>query len=99
MICAGWLFFGTESAIAAEPSGFVPLQQNERKEARKARRAERKARHEEYMSRTHGSSKNLERRRIEKENYKQRRQMERAARRQNRGNWGSNVNGDVFQVY
>lgn len=46
----------------------------------------------------HRSSK-ADYKRAMRENYKQRKKMDREARRENKRNWGQNKNGDVFGIY
>ena len=91
----------TSSAVAAERSiGFLHMAaQCDRKEARKLRKENRKARREAFKSRNGAGAAKSDYNRIMKENYKQRKKMERASRKENRSNWGTNQSGDVFNVF
>jgi len=40
-----------------------------------------------------------EQRRMDRENYKQRKKMEKASRKENRRGWGTNKNGDAFHIH
>jgi hypothetical protein len=73
--------------------------QTDKKEARKLKRENRKATREAYKNRTGSGATKSDYGRIMKENYRQRKKMEKASRKENRRNWGRNQSGDVFQVF
>ena len=61
------------------------------------KKAARKERKEEYAVKNGSSKKDYKQ--TMKENYRQRKRMEREARKENKRSWGQNKNGDVFGVY
>lgn len=99
--CVTLLMLDTYQADASSAKGNTYSYQNNKKEARKARKEERRAMREEYRNRTGGDTRTKERQaQITKENYKQRKKMDKATRKQNRkNNYGRNDLGNVFQVY
>jgi len=102
---AGLVFFSFYPAIqvSAKSTAYpatAAMSLQDRKEARQLRREERKDRRAAYKSNGYtGAGSKQDNARINRENYKQRKQMERASRKENGRKWGSNQNGDVFGVY
>lgn len=87
IVCFGILLLGGYSAEA---------QTN--KNSRAIRKENRKALRSEYKHRTRGETRfKIDRERISRQNYKQRKKMDRAARKQNRvRNYDANALGGVF---
>jgi hypothetical protein len=84
-----------EASAYASPFNEGQTTRQERKEMRALRKANRKSLR--YKGTQAATAK--EQKRITREQYRQRKKMDRAARRQHKTKWGSNEMGDVFQVY
>lgn len=87
--------YETQAAINENATYSLEAPQNsDRKAAREYRKEQRRARSAEYRAK-HGKSDYV---RMMKENNKQRRKMDKAARKQNRGKWDTNELGNVYGV-
>ncbi len=74
----------------------LPEQTNDKKEARKQKKELRQGKRNEFR---HGTGKGSDYDRRMRENLRQRKKMDKASRKENRKNWGTNQNGDVFGIY
>lgn len=96
---AGWMLFGAQRAQAAAMEPGVEQTREERKEARQIKKEARKAKRAEYQHRERGASAQPDRHRIMRDNVRQRKQIDKASRKENRRKWGTNKGGDVFGIY
>jgi len=105
LVCAGWIFFGVLPAEAKPgksmaQTGFFSSFSQDKKEARALRREERKARRAAYKAGFYnGAGLKQDNTRMNRNNYKQRKKMDKASKKENRKKWGTNQGGDVFGVY
>ncbi len=100
----GWVLSGAYTAGAAlicnSTYHSAALQTREdRKAGRAYNKERRKAERAEYRSRYREKTGRSDPDRIMRENIRQRKKMDKAARKENRRNWGTNELGDPFGIY